>query len=722
MTRVGAILLALGVFALLSASASADDVRPATLRIESDVRDLYTLRWQTPMRGNATLRMTPRLPDGAERVAGSYERALMGDSLVETWRFTLPGGLAGREVGVQGPAINVRSVVVTVDLGAGVVHRAILSGARTSMLVPEPVLTEPPYLGTRIADQAMAGDDAAYALAIFLFAFALATLMGFRGAGWPLLAFLVAQILGGVLPVPRLAPAIGDAAVALAAAVLLCEAWRGTARRVVPLAAVAGLAWGLAKAPTTGALDVVSWAMGMDGLVILFVFVMSWLLGLVRKPTPAKWLLAPAGIAAVAVALVGTLAPSPRTTAEAASAPIAPMALVGAESATPAQVRDVDGMDVFLDIGVFETRVEVLARLDVLVSWLDVPLPPADPDMPGPPILRAEQQAAWLDAATRALGAKFTTSANDEPLARGASRAAFTTRDAAGVYLREEAVDEDVADAVVGFVFFHPTPRIPYRVHVAFEDLPAAALRARTLDPEVSREEELTQEEASIWWESELRDDPLPPIEAVALRRVPVGVPVVAIGFVLLGLILAGFGSRIPFMNGEGWMRIVVLRLLVSAALLMADWSVVPIPGLDADVPVTTTAEQRAVTQSLLDNVYRAFNERGEEEVYDRLALSLAGDRLQEAYVENRRILEERRFGGARTHVDVVELHDLTNVRALEGVGFEADATWTVAGTVTHFGHRHLRRNRYEARLEIAPVGEAWKIRTLDVRGTTRVR
>ena len=105
----------------------------------------------------------------------------------------------------------------------------------------------------------------------------------------------------------------------------------------------------------------------------------------------------------------------------------------------------------------------------------------------------------------------------------------------------------------------------------------------------------------------------------------------------------------------------------------------------------------------------------------DRLASSY--ERVQSRLrFENRRIPEERRFGGARTHVDVVELHDLTNVRALEGVGFEADATWTVAGTVTHFGHRHLRRNRYEARLEIAPVGEAWKIRTLDVRGTTRVR
>ncbi|MDF1701948.1 MAG: hypothetical protein P1V36_12385, partial [Planctomycetota bacterium] len=74
--------------------AAADDTRPAMLLIEEEAPGTYALRWQTPLRQGATLRLSPRLPPEAQRVDGTYTRALLGDALVETWRITLPGGLA----------------------------------------------------------------------------------------------------------------------------------------------------------------------------------------------------------------------------------------------------------------------------------------------------------------------------------------------------------------------------------------------------------------------------------------------------------------------------------------------------------------------------------------------------------------------------------------------------------------------------------------------------
>jgi hypothetical protein len=54
--------------------------------------------------------------------------------------------------------------------------------------------------------------------------------------------------------------------------------------------------------------------------------------------------------------------------------------------------------------------------------------------------------------------------------------------------------------------------------------------------------------------------------------------------------------------------------------------------------------------------------------------------------------------------------------------GFTAAASWTVGGTVTHFGHRHFRQNRYQARVQLVPVDGVWKIRSIDILDEERLR
>ncbi len=54
--------------------------------------------------------------------------------------------------------------------------------------------------------------------------------------------------------------------------------------------------------------------------------------------------------------------------------------------------------------------------------------------------------------------------------------------------------------------------------------------------------------------------------------------------------------------------------------------------------------------------------------------------------------------------------------------GFTSEATWTVGGTVTHFGHRHFRQNRYHARVTVVPDQDIWKIRLIEVLNEERLR
>jgi hypothetical protein len=120
------------------------------------------------------------------------------------------------------------------------------------------------------------------------------------------------------------------------------------------------------------------------------------------------------------------------------------------------------------------------------------------------------------------------------------------------------------------------------------------------------------------------------------------------------------------------------------------------------------------VVEGLLHNIYRAFDYRQEEQIYDTLDRSVTGDLLARIYLETRKGLELANQGGARAKVKSIELVE-TSARAGEGGGFVARATWNVHGSVGHWGHVHQRSNRYQAELEIAPVDGSWKLTGLEI-------
>ena len=55
------------------------------------------------------------------------------------------------------------------------------------------------------------------------------------------------------------------------------------------------------------------------------------------------------------------------------------------------------------------------------------------------------------------------------------------------------------------------------------------------------------------------------------------------------------------------------------------------------------------------------------------------------------------------------------------GRAFEARCTWTVSGSVGHWGHLHTRQNQYDALLTITAMDGAWKITSLELLEEQRV-
>jgi hypothetical protein len=116
----------------------------------------------------------------------------------------------------------------------------------------------------------------------------------------------------------------------------------------------------------------------------------------------------------------------------------------------------------------------------------------------------------------------------------------------------------------------------------------------------------------------------------------------------------------------------------------------------------------------LLHNVYRAFDYRGEEVIYDVLEKSVSGELLTDIYLETQKGLELANQGGARVKVKTIEIND-ANLTDREGNRLTVAGDWNVSGSVGHWGHVHQRTNGYRAKLEISEIDGVWKLTGLEI-------
>ena len=105
---------------------------------------------------------------------------------------------------------------------------------------------------------------------------------------------------------------------------------------------------------------------------------------------------------------------------------------------------------------------------------------------------------------------------------------------------------------------------------------------------------------------------------------------------------------------------------LIAGGILLYPYLKVAVAKPAAMAPKMTDKEAVAVLDSLLKNIYRSFDFREEEDVYDRLATSVSGNLLSEIYLQNRKSLVVTQAGGARARVKEVEILNVV-VNHLDG-------------------------------------------------------
>ena len=160
-------------------------------------------------------------------------------------------------------------------------------------------------------------------------------------------------------------------------------------------------------------------------------------------------------------------------------------------------------------------------------------------------------------------------------------------------------------------------------------------------------------------------------------------------------------------------------------ALLCLPYARVSLPNPIAGTPTIQQTEASVILGSLLHNVYRAFDLREEDRIYDTLERSVTGDLLADVYLETQRSLELENQGGARARVKDVEMLQVQpEALRLDEDGdltFDVRGAWIVTGSVGHWGHIHQRRNQYDARLTIRSVDGGWKITALELLEELRI-
>lgn len=375
------------------------------------------------------------------------------------------------------------------------------------------------------------------------------------------------------------------------------------------------------------------------------------------------------------------------------------MPSAGARSRAPAPRQLTEPLMGFVEISPFEVRSEWLVPLRFLRLSTDS----GEPDQH----LAVEQQDATKQRVRQLLEERLRVTVDGAQPADVTARADFVTVSAYGVSVRTQPVPEPIAEAALGVSFTYSLAETPAMVRVELKPFPPglSEIPVSVSDPWGAVSHVLTAEDAVVEWQPRMAGFDRPVIHAIATP--PNQWPWLSIGLCLLG--------------GGVFVRRVSPRLAMSCCLLAI--LVYPFgrfrgPELPGWQPIETTEAVQTVEQ-LLGNIYRAFDYRNEDSVYDQLAISASGDQLANIYLEHRGGMALEQRGGARAEVDSVDVRSLENLRT-DGQGFVADVEWAVSGSVSHFGHTHYRRNRYRAGIQVEPVDGVWKIAAIELQNEER--
>lgn len=733
---VVAVAGAVAVMGLCSAIAVADIVQPVNLQLREQEPDTYLVQWSAPQTYPVQALPEPVLPDDCQP---------QGERLLQqqpgTWLnrqvFRCKDPIAGREIGVHYPFVSAgQSAMLRVELLSGEQMVHALNPGEDRWLVPEIDAGLTAHLWRNLRRAVM--DGLRHFLVGWLhlaFWAAIAVVREGEGAVGRVGAFTLGQILAVATSVAFgvwMPAVVAEGGLAVAVIVLAGAALRSSddPRQLLAVCGATGLlhGWGLtALLPMPQSFVETKWlyqllaVAGMDACLLLLTMAalaagsrVGKGLWVPRFSRLVSYGLGSFGVAATLLLIFAGVVGEAGAAADRSRLPGIPGSDNGASAPGSRRVAAQGSqapIQSFLSIEAFEVRHQILVRLRDLARELEIE---------GMEILAVEVQPEIKERLQDFSVPLAAVEIDGAPAVPIVDRIDFLTVDTQGVLPRNEPVVERLAEAYMGITLVFLTSQTPESVDLIWGVFPEGltGIPATASDPEFSQTVTLNVEAPRLTWQNNLSVDLVPTVSAIAIEPRVVAIPVAAMLFVAVALVLLGTVFKgAAGATKRAWVRVgFVIALLVAPAGELA----LALPSGFGSVPSPGGA--RRILAGVLPNVYRAFEFREESDAYDRLAVSVTGDTLSTIYLEHRRALEMEERGGARARVEAVEVQEIRAVAAGGEGGFETDAVWVVGGTVTHFGHRHFRQNRYDARVSLVPVDDTWKIHRIELYDEERLR
>ncbi len=372
-----------------------------------------------------------------------------------------------------------------------------------------------------------------------------------------------------------------------------------------------------------------------------------------------------------------------------------------------------DALMSFLYIEPYEVRHEILTRVKDLEQWMDLGLK-------GNEYIEVEELDALKQRIGEFLLTKNTVKVDGMALKPILDRTNYVKVGTKGIQLLEKPERLEKSTAIVGVIITYITDGMPKEATVDWELFSDEIQRvpATSVDPAGSLPAFVNPQDPIHKWTNYLTNYKIPTVIEVAVVDTveELNIPVLFVVSLILALPLAW----VILKRKQNQKPVAILS---SVLVLVLVAGIVSYPYVNIatakPVPLLTSikdTEANKILESLLKNVYRAFDFRDEQDVYDKLALSIDGDLLADVYLQHRKSFTVQKAGGAQAKVKEVNMLNAT-AEPVDGEShtYNIKSQWTAMGTVGHWGHVHTRVNQYDAIVKIKAIDNNWKIVGLEL-------
>jgi len=378
-----------------------------------------------------------------------------------------------------------------------------------------------------------------------------------------------------------------------------------------------------------------------------------------------------------------------------------------------------DALMSFLYVEPYEVRHEILVRVRDMANWMGLGLR-------GDEYIEVDELEPLKQRIGEFLLTKNTVLVDGKVLKPILDRSSYVTVSLNGIRLVEVPERTEIPTAIIGVIITYLTDGLPQQVTVDWELFTDQIERvpATATDPAGPLPTHLTPDDRVHTWTNYLKNYELPTVQSVAVAG-SLGKISLPWGSLVAAVLLLPAAFWLMRRRRQG--ASLAAPLITVVVVITAGAVAYPFTRVDIERPAVMASElgperSRALLQVLLKNVYRAFDFRDEEDVYDKLAVSVRGELLSDIYLQNRRAFAVRQAGGAQAKIKSVEIQEAVAERLDNGrLAYAIKGHWTAQGTVGHWGHIHMRKNQYAAIVTVEADNGAWKIADLEVLEEQRI-